>query len=148
LEWKILITCNLDFTDVNPDWHTYLFEVPQNAPKNFKKIADIKDGRYTLWSPTGERFVAYYWVDNVGKWGIFDKDGNYEGEIFPAENKNIPIGIKVFAWSPDGKQIVYTAGTDVNELQIYIVNIDGTNNRLITKQPSNYNWIQTYPLIQ
>lgn len=147
-EWRILVTCNLDFTDTKPDWHIYLFEVPQNAPKNFKKIADIKDGKYTLWSPTGERFVAYYWVDNVGKWGIFDKDGRYEGEIFSAENKNIPMGIKVFAWSPDGKQIVYTAGTDVNELQIYIVNIDGTNNRLITKQPSNYNWIQTYPVVQ
>jgi Tol biopolymer transport system component len=148
LEWKILITCNLDFNDVNPDWHIYLFEVPQNAPENFKKIADIKNGRYTLWSPTGERFVAYYRVGDIGKWGIFDKDGSYEGEILPAEDEDTPTGVRIVAWSPDGKQIVYTAGTDVNELQIYIVNIDGTNNRLITKQPSNYNWIQTYPLVQ
>lgn len=144
-EWRILVTCNLDFTDTESDWHIYLFDVPQGEPENYKMIADIKDGRYVLWSPTGEYFIAYHWVDDVGKWGIFDKDGNYEREIVPVKNEDTSMSVRIAAWSPDGKQIIYTAGVDSSAWKIYIVGVDGSNNRVLTENPSNYDWIQTYP---
>lgn len=146
-EWKILVTCNLDFTDTKPDWHTYLFDIPQSTPEKFKKIADIKYCNYTLWSPTGERFIAACQVDDVWKWNIFDKNGTYEKELFSGENKNAPIHARIFAWSPDGKQIIYTAGPDNNSKQIYAVNADGSDNHLLIEKPSNYDWILTYPVV-
>ena len=55
------------------------------------------------------------------------------------------MSVRIATWSPDGKQIIYTAGADSSAWKIYIVGIDGSNNRVLTENPSNYDWIQTYP---
>ena len=49
-------------------------------------------------------------------------------------------------WTLDGKQILYLAGSDKTHSNIYLLNLDGSNNHALTHKVANYQELSVYPL--
>ena len=96
-------------------------------------IAEVKTGRVQtvfdsgtlIWSPDSDR-IAY---TNSSYHGIFvsDIDGGNKRQL-------VTDRINLMAWSPDGTRIVYTSFVDyttIGDMDMYVVNADGTNRQQI-----------------
>lgn len=86
--------------------------------------------------------------------GIINNCSENPTEIIGPPNIDEPSGFRIIdfepAWSPNGNQIAYVHGDTLTELTgIYLIDINGTNNRLLISEPSastpawtpNGNWI-------
>ncbi len=59
----------------------------------------------------------------------------------PVANKDLDFRLTDFepSWSPDGRTIAYVHGDTVNgKTGIYLINVDGTDNRIIYSSASAY----------
>ena len=91
-----------------------------------------------VWSPDGMR--AAFYSNRNGNFDIYvmdlvdaDNDGN--GDNLTRLTNNT-IGDFSPAWSPDGNKIVFTSNRDRRN-EIYVMNIDGTNQTRLTTNPGN-----------
>jgi Tol biopolymer transport system component len=100
------------------------------------------------WSPDGIHFIATYCKgkDSVMPLAVFDSDGSIVKVFLSSNDIDNAQHITEIAWSPDGQKVIYTAGKDKNSLNIYIVNIDGSNNHAITTQLSNYSNLSIFAI--
>jgi Tol biopolymer transport system component len=76
---------------------------------------------------------------------VINSDGNGLQEV-KLGNPGSPAFLRYPTWSPDGNQIIYTAGTDYQHTNIYCVNFDGTNNHPLTHQAADYQELSVYPM--
>jgi Tol biopolymer transport system component/preprotein translocase subunit YajC len=94
---------------------------------NRARIAEGFDYFQYRWSPDGSR-IAVVLTRMVGE-DVFDdiwvmrSDGT--GQVRVAENAMSP------SWAPDGRSLVYSS-VDLNDLQIHVVNIDGSGDRILS----------------
>ena len=148
---KLLIYCDLDDQE-ETDGHIYLFEAPENNPAALKKIADNPFPSFCsfaefYWSPIGDHFISNNCTKKPdAEWSIYKADGSKLRDIALTDTSGHPLVLWSVTWSPDGQQIVYATGSDEKKLQVYIMNMDGTNNRPIITTPGNYYGFITYPL--
>jgi Tol biopolymer transport system component len=144
---RVLLYCDLSTDGIAEDNHIYILDVIGNNPVTIKEIANLPCGRSPgakfAWSPDGTQFVAAYCKmnDDPRSLFIFNSDGSVNRGFSSPANQ---IYISEMVWSPDGEKILYTAGKDKNSLNIYMVNSDGSNNHIITTQPSNYSELSIY----
>lgn len=143
---QILLNCNLSTDGWNLIFRNRLFDVSFNGDTIItRQIAELPCSLAIAWSPTGKQFASYCKKNDNPVLTIFSSDGSIYKEI-PIGSTDHPIIVQEIAWSPDGQQILYIAGKDENSLSINIINSDGSNNRVITTQPSNYSELSVYSI--
>ena len=97
------------------------------------------------WSPDGRQVVFVSWVIDKGakakNSGIFTIDTN--GKNIREVTKKAKLqSVETPRWSPDGKQIVFAAGTgDKKGNEIYIIGINGNN----LQQLTDSGWDNNHP---
>ncbi|MFC1765095.1 tetratricopeptide repeat protein [Planctomycetota bacterium] len=104
--------------EIKPDFSVYNIFVVSTAGGKAKRISSQEDKsvRGTIdWSPDGE-LIAFYGEDKTLR--LIPSNGGESRILVSNVGGDIPwAGI---TWSPDGKQIAYTAGGDLN-----VVSLDG-----------------------
>jgi Tol biopolymer transport system component len=98
------------------------------------------------WSPNGKQIALVCDKDEDHK-GLFvvSSDGNSIQEIDLGDLGN-PVVLKTPIWSPDGSQIVYTAGNEINSQNIYSIQLNNSDNHALTNKNGYYHIIKIYPL--
>lgn len=95
------------------------------------------------WSPDGKQiaFTSNRASDSKSRIWVMNADGSNQREI---PNNNINTSSHYpnisFDWSPDGTKILFThyrACRDGLEVAIYVMNVDGSNPRLLTDDPNS-----------
>lgn len=102
-----------------------------------KRITNIKDA-YPDISPDMKKIV--FMSNRTGNWEIFTMNAEFPAD---ADEDAEVTGLKQLTnnkgddltpvWSPDGKQIAFASSRDGN-LEIYIMDADGSNQRRVTNQ--------------
>ncbi len=97
------------------------------------------------WSLDGKQiaFVCDKKNDQVGLF-IVNSDGDKIREVKLGDAKNLAV-LKNPAWSPDNTKIIYVAGIDSGHMNIYSVELDGSNNHPLTDHEAYYDLIAVYP---
>ena len=115
----------------------HIYKIDING-ENLQRLTNQGDNHAPAWSPDGQS-IAFYSTRNLELWDgtlvnvldlyVMDADGkNLRQMINPRR-----IGLhspRSPAWSPDGKQIAYTAKDD--GIGIYIMDTDGQNARRVS----------------
>jgi TolB protein len=80
---------------------------------------------YATWSPDGSQIAFTSDRDFGNRIYVMDADGN---------NVISLTGVNNFgpSWSPDGTRIAFTSSRDAGNLEIYVMNADGTNQTRLT----------------
>ena len=123
--------------DWSPDGKSIAFEYSGRAhfPGIYVMAADgsgrrwLADGTRPLWSPRGG--VIAFRPDRADGLRRINADGSGERELtahFYAIN-----GAQGYAWSPDGRKIVFTTVIGNNDTEISVMNADGTGQRRLTR---------------
>ena len=91
------------------------------------------------WSPDGGR-IAF---SRTGALYVMDSDGsNLQNVTEPESEATAPpckAGAFVGGWSPDGQQLVFYAASVTRQLgQVCIVNVDGSNLKVVVSEPPGY----------
>ncbi len=147
-EKRVLLYCDLSTDGISENNHIYILDVVGSDPVTIKEIADLPCGRSPgakfAWSPSGTQFVAAYCKMNDAPKSlyVFNSDGSVNGGFLLLGTPALYISEMV--WSPDGQKILYIAGRNENSLNIYMTNSDGSDNYVITTQPSNYSELSVY----
>ncbi|MEZ4871753.1 MAG: DPP IV N-terminal domain-containing protein [Bdellovibrionales bacterium] len=106
-------------------------------------IKTTKAGHYNstpTWSPDGQRIAFAGFDKNKGNFDIFIQDWNGFNleRLTSAKKANGKwANNKSPTFSPDGRHIIFASDRTGN-YQLYLINVDGTNERRITKDRFNY----------
>ena len=115
----------------------YVIDASGNNLRQITKGVELVSITSPNWSPDGRQVVFVSWVINKGKKakssGIFTIDTN--GKNIREVTKKAKLqSVKTPRWSPDGKQIVFSAVRgDKKGDEIYIVDINGNNLQQLTE---------------
>jgi Tol biopolymer transport system component len=74
------------------------------------------------WAPDDKRLVV---ASDVGLW-VVDRDGSNRRLVTHNRYKEIGSRGEAAEWSPDGEQIVFTAVTQTDQQDVYLVSLDGS----------------------
>ena len=102
--------------------------------KNEKKLADW--GWCTSWSPDGKRIVfgRDVWEKKDGKWESIEADIC----VMNADGSNLETllegSVYTPAWSPDGTEIAFARDWPGREDEIWVMDADGQNEKMLTNQ--------------
>lgn len=102
----------------------------------YNDFQSIIPGYPVDWSPDGKKIL----VMNTQENGDFDTVAIF---IYQMDNTSIfqvsPANLRVWgaSWSPNGDQIAYSATLEDGDTEIYLINVDGTNNIQITDNDAN-----------
>jgi len=107
-------------------------------------VSELKSCDNPAWSPDGKQIMAVCLREGFGLF-VINSDGTGFREI-KIKNSNSFAYLRYPVWSPDGRQIVYIAGDDRKHTNIYSVNLDGSNNHLLTSKIGEYGILSVYPL--
>ena len=90
-----------------------------------------------VWSPDGEKLAFVRGTPEGGGddiW-VMDADGRNPKQLTrPAVTaEGVPVLDMAPAWSPDGKRIVFVSTRDGGEMEIYVMDADGRNQKRLTR---------------
>ena len=138
----IIFQSSLAFADFSPDGKQITFSLKVNGSSQIfiansdgtqSKQISQENGEYfnPTWSPLGE-MIAFTKSEGGNSYiGVMDIDGSNERMITTGHLVENP------SWSNDGKRILFYK-IDVSEkIELYIINITGYNETLITSNKSN-----------
>jgi len=85
------------------------------------------------WSPDGKRIAFRSDRDGNGEIYVMNADGSAQTRVThnPAA-EHLPV------WSPDGKRIAYSSRRNGLAFQLYVIDLDGSNEHRLTADPTNY----------
>jgi Tol biopolymer transport system component len=76
--------------------------------------------------------------DSSGQIYLVYPDGSRQKRLVDLPGWINPVSLQ---WTPDGKQLAYTVGDLLwDEADLYVLNADGTGNRLLRRLPPNTSW--------
>jgi Tol biopolymer transport system component len=107
------------------DYHIYLMD-PDGS--NQVRLSDVAVGFGMSWSPDGRRIAASFEAHDGWNIGLLDIEQGTVDYLTNDANVNIEP-----TWSPDGRSIAFASDRAGGEFQIYVINTDGTDIRLLTK---------------
>jgi hypothetical protein len=104
-------------------WRTHIVDVSQS-----REVGDIL-GEQADWSPDSSRLVYRSGRDNrQGIW-ISNRDDTNPVAITSGGSDSFP------RWSPDGRKIAFHRDSGDNNVDIYLMDVDGSNIRRLTDTP-------------
>jgi formylglycine-generating enzyme required for sulfatase activity len=106
-----------------PDWHIYIFSLSDS-----REIASIP-GEQADWSPNSRQLVYRSGRDNKQGIWISNRDDSNPYTITNEGNDSFP------RWSFDGSEIVFHRDSGGNNVDIYVMNADGSHVRRLTNSP-------------
>lgn len=115
--------------------------IMDNADRQAREIKSKGNTRYSFdpWSPDGEKLL--YISDHKGGYQLWVMDKNASDQVQITQNANLENYLVMrgweAAWCSGGQEIVYTSARGKNEkyeVDIWIVDIDGKNNKKLTSQ--------------
>jgi Tol biopolymer transport system component len=91
------------------------------------------------WSPDGSEFAYWSWdpITNTGDIWKMSADGSLKTQLTTDGSFKGPP-----KWSPKGDRITYT-GDLTGDMEIYLMNSDGSDNRQLTKDHNPNYWIES-----
>jgi len=87
------------------------------------------------WSPDGTRLIMAAIETPSNRWHLFTTDPDGANPVKISSRTSLFLDP---SWSPDGSRIVYVAfppdyvGTDLSQLEVYVADADGQNERRLT----------------
>jgi Tol biopolymer transport system component len=141
---QVLLLCDLSTDGISPNYHVYILDITRRSIISTKEVADFPQCNMPTWSPNGKQILMLC-INNSHR-GLFlvNSDGSNYGEL-KINNPSANLShVWEIAWVPDGQKIVYIEGEDQDASNIYIVDIDGSNNFSITTQKANYSELSTF----
>lgn len=139
-------------SNADGDFDIYLVPYTRDEPLNFTD--NLADDRYPSWSPDGNYLAIASDRESTGNLEIFVI--NYQGEITPADDfgrtpfdgecqlTNSSGDNFMPAWSPDSRQIAFISTRD-RDNDLYIMNADGSNERLLSVSDNSVDWQERSP---
>ncbi|HEY6072825.1 MAG TPA: NBR1-Ig-like domain-containing protein, partial [Anaerolineales bacterium] len=123
----------------NSGWLTFISDITTGASQQFSAIPE--NATDPAWSPDGTHIVYDAYTDpsqQIRDLYLVNVDGSNPVQLTNTPNINEVLP----AWSPDGTQIAFSAAQyapDAVGLEgdIYVINVDGSNQRQITTDPGN-----------
>jgi Tol biopolymer transport system component len=128
--------------------HLYAIDLETGELKQLTDIPGMKTSRTSLswslsWSPDGKRiaFLARNWFTPVPEdyedlIYVIDADGSHLTQLTDEGFKCSDV-----SWSPNGKRIVYTAGTEeTRRSDIYVIDVKSGSSINLTNSPSISDW--------
>jgi len=108
---------------------------------NLTKLTNTNDDHNPVWSPDGEHIAFRSDRDRTwGKLWLMNPDGTNQRSL--TDIGSIACGAARFQWSPDATRLFFMRTDhekwwhlDPNELDIYVINADGSNMRKLTDDP-------------
>lgn len=117
-----------------PHYQIWRMESDGSNPRPVTRRDSVQDN-FAVWSPDG-RLIAF--VSNRDA-----KDNHFRLYVMNADSSNVraigprrrPIVVQP-AWSPDGSMIVYAAGGGPDDMDLYVIDADGSEVRQLTSGPA------------
>lgn len=123
---KVGVVLNREALIVDPKTETILTEIGPDAD-------NVGSPQF---SPQGDQIAYDIWNSEEKRWMIqvSQPDGSHAHTVV-AHGRNP-------RWSPDGNQIAYSSYTDDYQTKVSLVDSDGSNDRVLSKQPQSqeYAW--------
>ncbi len=125
-------------------WDTYVMEIDGT---NVERLTTTEAVEATLsWSPDGRRIVYDSWIWDDGIL-VMNDDGGWKLRLIENESESDVVFIFP-AWSPDGSKIAFiraTVGaTTIEDLDIFVMDVDGGNVTQLTDTPNVDEWAPTW----
>ncbi len=108
------------------EYRIYFRSILNNAQFRFELLGEQGD-----WSPDGQRLVYRSGRDNQQGLWISNRDDTGHLLITNEGSDAFP------AWSPDGRQITFSRDSGGGNIDIYLMNTDGSNIRRLTDAPGH-----------
>jgi Tol biopolymer transport system component len=81
------------------------------------------------WSPDGSKLAFRVWTKGDYELFVTNADGS------DPTNVTGSIGVSEFAWSPDGSMLAFTAAQGEGDLDVFVVNAEGTGLQPVVESP-------------
>lgn len=96
-----------------------------------RQVADTggDDVLNVRWSPDGSKLAFSVWTKGDYEIFVANADGS------DLTNVTGSMGVSHFAWSPDGSRLAFTSFQEGNDIDVFVVNVDGTGLRAIVESP-------------
>lgn len=105
-----------------------IFIVPADGSARARQIGPDSDAAAPAFSPDGRRIAFILPGAQSLALAVMNADGSDVRELasFPVIGGSMLHGGTGFAWSPDSSTLLVNAGPDVDDLDLYMVAVDGT----------------------
>jgi Tol biopolymer transport system component len=144
---KLLLSCDLSTNGLTADLHVRIFDFKMGESITVREVADLPKCTGPSWSPDGKKIVLMCQEGDTGLFRLFsvNSDGSDYKQI-NLSGPNVPSHFWEPIWTPEGRQVLYLGGDNSDSVDIYITNIDGSNNHAITAQKANYSQLSAFAL--
>ncbi len=122
----------------NVDGRYHIYTVRPDGSSLTRLTSDSADDRYPAWSPDGRRIAFTSDRDTPrGDLYVMNADGSGATRLTnDAVASNPPRELSHPTWSPDGKQIVFSAAQGgFDGTNLFVINADGSGLTLLTQNP-------------
>lgn len=121
----------------------WVVAISGGAPRQVTRDSGVEE--YSSWSPDGTQLAFYTYSDGQMDLAISSIEGGslrmVKENLANINDKNCTFGCHAPSWNKEGSQLSYTAGDQRN---VMVINVDGSNAKLVTTGQSTGQRIGTY----
>ena len=115
------------------DGNNEIYTINADETNLVRLTNDAGDDIFPYWSPDGTKILFVSNRDGHNQVYRMNSDGTNQARLTNDTISNFnPEGYPPPQWSPDGRKIVYVHGYFMNDMGIYVMDSDGTNQQRLT----------------